>query len=66
MSKLSVRVFTAEFRGDHAADICEQHEIQLGETVEALAERILNRGRGTHDSSKFADWIEIKFVVEAR
>lgn len=65
--KFIVLLHTAEHRGDHATDVCSIHDIKSGETVEALASRLL-RDTAEDDFStpkRRHEWIEIRPVVKA-
>jgi hypothetical protein len=44
--KISVLVFTSDFRGDHSTDIIKAHSLLVGETVEGLVVRLLTDFRG--------------------
>lgn len=46
---ISVLLHTSEFRGDHAADVVEAHELNPGETVQELVERLLPHEGYKHD-----------------
>lgn len=61
--KLSVLLHTTDYRGDHAADVIIAHEIQPGETVQQLAERLLGNESYIKDGAKV---IEIRIVQEAQ
>ena len=37
--KIQITLHTADYRGDHAADICRAVEYAPGETIEQLCER---------------------------
>lgn len=65
--KFIVLLHTAEHRGDHAADVCSVHDIADGETVEALANRLLKDTEADNYSvpSRRYEWIEIRPVVKA-
>ena len=53
---ISAILRTTEYRGDHSADISRAYELIAGETVEALAERILTTPN---------DWIEVRLIKES-
>ena len=59
---ISVLLHTVDYRGDHAADAVVAHELLPGETVEALASRLMG-----HDSyvGPGREWIEIREVLPA-
>jgi len=60
---ISVLLHTVDYRGDHAADVVIAYEVLPGETVEALASRLMG-----HDQyvSPGCEWIEIREVLPAR
>lgn len=60
--KLLVLLHTVDYRGDHSADVTIAHELQAGETVEALAERLLQNEPYIRDGAKV---IEIRVIQEA-
>jgi len=57
--KLSIILRTSDFRGDHEADVAIAYEVLLGETIEALAQRLF-----TDKAPKWEDVIEIRLVKE--
>lgn len=75
--KVSVLHRTSEFRGDHSTAVAVAYEPEKGETVEALAERILGRteiertfvkGKPVQTSTRtysMSDWIEIRIMKPA-
>ncbi|HWR21009.1 MAG TPA: hypothetical protein VN444_04015 [Verrucomicrobiae bacterium] len=58
--KLSILLRTQEFRGDHSADVLQAHDLLEGETVEALAGRLLQDANKWAD--KFNNVIEIRLI----
>jgi len=55
---ISILYHTSDYRGDHAADVCQVIDLMPGETVEALVARIMV-SRGDYHNTRF-DWIEIR------
>lgn len=55
---VAILLRTQEYRGDHSADVVIAEELLAGETVEALAERLLMR----YGDPRFEDWIEVRLV----
>jgi hypothetical protein len=54
---------TTNFCGDHSRDVSIAHELQPGETVEALVARLLPSG-GAY-GAEYADHIEIRVAQPA-
>lgn len=58
--KLSIVLRTIDFRGDHAADAFIVHELRNGETVEQLAERLLQKEAYIRDGAKVIEIREVQ------
>lgn len=62
--KISVLLHTSEFRGDHAADVAEAHDVRPGETVEELVARLIPaKPRSSYHALGY-DRIELRRVQE--
>lgn len=57
--KLSILLRTIDFRGDHAAEVAEAHTLRDGETLEDLADRLLQDESYIHAKHKV---IEIRRI----
>jgi len=53
--KVQVQLCTSSYRGDHSSDVRIAHEIQPGETVEQLCDRLIH---------EVSDWIELRIIQE--
>lgn len=61
--KLAILLRTAEYRGDHSADVTRIYDLIPGETVEELARRLFVSNPYTKTEH---DWIEIRVVDTER
>jgi hypothetical protein len=64
--KLAVVLKTTEFCGDHSRDAEIACELLDAETVEQLAERLLEPNRVDGYRNPFADRLEIRLVRESK
>lgn len=62
--KIVAILHTADYRGDHSADVTRVYRVKDGETVEQLCERIFPEpfGGGRHEKS--FDKVELKWVTD--
>ncbi len=60
-SDISIILRTAEYRGDHSADISIAHGLREGETVAELVERLLTAGKG-FAPDQYSQWLEIRRI----
>lgn len=57
--KISIMLHTADYRGDHSADICRAVEYKQGETIEELCNRV---GIGKNPHAACGENIQIRLV----
>lgn len=65
MTAIQVTLVTAEYRGDHSADVRLAHVAEPGETVEHLVNRLFELGefqRQWQNSKPAASVIELRYV----
>lgn len=60
--KLNILLKTTDCRGDHSTEIAVAYEVNSGETVMELSERLL--GLEATGDKKVSDWIEIRRIEE--
>lgn len=59
---ICVELHTSEFRGDHTTDIVLSYALKDGETVEGLADRMLEDG----DGISYSDHVVIRKTAPAK
>lgn len=57
MMRIIAKYHTADYRGDHAADVCQLHDVGAGETVQGLCQRLFKRKDAAYD------YIELRLVA---
>ena len=56
--KISVLLYTSDYRGDHSADMVIAYDLKDGETVEELAERLIKK----NNLGGYTDHIEVRWI----